>query len=136
MKIKVLIVTLFVLCGSNVFAQNEDVEEVKEETVASNSGDYDAVSCQQSFSVVDSERGDLMVFNGYCMKSGYTNPKIGMKEASVESFVKLLKKYGKKAKEWAVTARKENVTSFWKQLTPMFHKPIDVRYLQFDCGVL
>ncbi len=131
MKVIVIIATLLALCGSNVFAQNENV---KEETVASNSGDYDAVSCQQSFSVVDSDRGDLMVFNGYCMKSGYTNPKIGMKEGSVESFIKLLKKYGKKAKEWAETAQKENVTNFWKQLTPLLHKPIDVRYLQFDCG--
>ena len=127
-------VILLALCGSNVFAQNENVEETKEETVASNSGNCDAVLSQQSFSVVDSDWGYLMVFNGYCMKSGYTNPKIGLKKGAVERFIKLLNKYGEKAKEWAETARKEEVTDFWKALTAAFFKPIDVRYLQFDCG--
>ena len=49
-----------------------------------------------------------------------------------KKFIDHLKKYGKKAKEWEKTAKRENVKNFEKSLTKMFSTAnVPVRYVTF-----
>ena len=134
MKRTFLLVMICIATGLQAMAQTIETATQAEDEIASNTSSAEVVLCPQTCSIVDSKKGPLMIFNGYCTENGYTNAKIGLKEAAVEDLIKMLKKYGKKAKEWAATAERENVTGFWKNLTPAMYKGVDVRYVQFDCG--